>query len=1088
MKVIRIFIALNFLIFVFNHVQAQVKMWEEPIVIPTWEIGTAEVNPTFSWSASFRKQTKPIYPYAFKEILTNKKSERTYKGCWLENEFIKVLVLPEIGGRLHGAQDKTNDYNFFYWQPTIKPALIGMTGAWISGGIEWNFPTGHRPTGFSPMSYRLTENPDGSKTIWVGETEWIYRMRWVVGITVYPGKSIIEAKVRLLNPTPLPHSFYMWATTAVNANENYQAIYPTRLMAEHGKYEFFHWPVDNGVDISWWKNSPNASSYFAMEMEEFFGGYDHGKQAGTVLTGNKHIVIGKKLWTWGTSPFGRMWEPILTEGQGPYFEPQAGAYSDNQPDYHWLEPGEVKSYSHFFFPVRDIGPFKKANVNGALNLEVRRNSVKIGVYSTAVLNKGIVRLTKNANIVFEKSVLVDPANPFVHELKIKNTLDWKEKYTLSLFTMDGEELLSYTPEIHPQVEFPEPAEVFSAPEQIQSNDELFHTGEIIYKFRDSQKARSYFREVIKRDSGDSRSHILLAELDVKQGKYKSALDHLEFAEKRDTDNGKIFYLKALVHERLGDYETAYNDYYRSVHFGRFLPQAYERIARLDLRNGDYRKAINHIGRAIENNSLNAQLWALKATALRLNNDLALAEEAAGRALELDPLHPWALHEVILSLKNSGKPYNEKLKLLTGVLYGDYHCYIELALQYLNSGLYQDADSVLELADENEIKDRALIDYYQGYAKYLMKQDTEAKGRFAEARRRPVDDIFPFRLETIDVLRKAIEIDNQDATACYYLGLVYAGIAELDSAVAFWQKAVNLDPKNGRAWRCLGLGHFTYFGRELNLSKAREYYQKAFELLPEDSRILLEFERVKEALGEDVNERLAFLKQHRSVVESRDDLLVKMLDLMVRNADYEKALQYYTKHHFHNWEGQYSIHNAYMEACIGMAEAASSPSQALELYNRACKYPENLEVAPREPNLRGFLYYPMAMLHLELSNTAEAQRLLDIAASEVTKIPTVVNYYQALTLRAKGETSMAETVISQLEREARQLIEGEAEGYIGKSQKIKQALGYYYLSKVFEMKNNKEKAQEYTATARKIFPLIEREALIHAQVTFAGAHQ
>jgi hypothetical protein len=340
--------------------------WEEELVIPTWQIGDSEVNPTFSWSSS----REDVYPYPYKEILLDEQTEKTYRACWLENEFIKVLVLPEIGGRLHGAVDKTNNYNFFYWHPTIKPALVGMTGAWISGGIEWNFPHGHRPTGFSRVQHRIVENGDGSKTVWVGEPELVQRTRWIVGLTVHPGKSVIEARFRLMNPTTLRHSFQMWATTAMNTNDDFQAIFPTRLMTGHGKTEFFHWPVHEGGDISWWKNVPNAASYFALEPGAFFGAWDHGRRAGTVITGNPHLMVGKKFWTWGTSPSGRIWDTILSDGEGPYLEPQAGVYSDNQPDYHWIEPGEVKAFTLYFFPVRDIGPFKVANVDGALNLEV----------------------------------------------------------------------------------------------------------------------------------------------------------------------------------------------------------------------------------------------------------------------------------------------------------------------------------------------------------------------------------------------------------------------------------------------------------------------------------------------------------------------------------------------------------------------------------------------------------------------------------------------------------------------------------------------------------------------------------------------
>ncbi|MFQ6115965.1 MAG: DUF5107 domain-containing protein, partial [bacterium] len=460
---LRLFTILIFNWLIVSLMFAQVQVWEEPIIIPTWEIDPAETNPAFPWTFVNRRMDKQIYPYPYQEILTSNKVDKTYTACWLENQFIKVLVMPEIGGKLYGAKDKTNDYNFFYWQPTVKPALIGMTGAWVSGGIEWNFPTGHRPSTFSPVSHQLVENADGSKTVWVGETEWVYGMRWIVGITVHPGRSVIEAKVRLLNPTSLPHSYYMWATTATNTNENYQMIYPTRLMTNHGKFEFYQWPVNEGINISWWKNVPNASSFFAMELGDFFGGYDHGKQAGTVLTGNKHIVIGKKFWTWGTSPFGRMWDWILSDGEGPYVEPQAGAYADNQPDYHWLQPGEVKSYSHFFFPVRDIGAFKQANVHGALNLEFQGNLVKIGAYSTSILDPGIVRLTQKGKTIFEEKTRIDPARPFVHEMKVKGGSENQESITLSLLNQDEVVLVSYTPQILESLPFPEPAKVYEHP-------------------------------------------------------------------------------------------------------------------------------------------------------------------------------------------------------------------------------------------------------------------------------------------------------------------------------------------------------------------------------------------------------------------------------------------------------------------------------------------------------------------------------------------------------------------------------------------------------------------------------------------------
>ncbi len=1075
-----IFFSLAVLLFS-NQLNAQeVKVKVESKIIPTWEIGPPEVNPSFSWSSS-----RNIYPYPLKEILTNNKVNKTYKACWLENEFVKVLILPEIGGRLHGARDKTNEYNFFYWQPTIKPGLVGMTGAWISGGIEWNFPHGHRPTGFSPVSYRLVENDDGSKTVWVGESEWVYRMRWIVGLTLYPGKSVIEAKVRLQNPTRLRHSFQMWATTAVNANENYQAIYPARIMAGHGKHQFWNWPLHNGTDISWWRNIPNASSYFATEKEDFFGGYDYDKNAGTIITGNKYIVPGKKLWTWGTSPSGIIWEKILTEGQGPYFEPQAGTYSDNQPDYHWIEPGDVKSYSHFFYPVRDIGPFKQANVNGALNMEFCGDEIKIGAYSTSIMKSAKIRLNRNGKSVFEKNLNINPSKPYIHQVEVKDASKNQESFTLSLLDENDIVLVSYTPKFPEKSSFPEKALVYDEPENIKTNDELWHAGDITYKFRNPNRGRAYFTEAIKRDPGDSRSRISLAEMEIKRGKYRAALEHLDTAEKRDPDNGKLFYLRAFAEEALGDYESAYTHYYRSVYFKEYLSIGYRQIAGLDLRSGDFCKAIEHIDKSIEFNALNQNLRCIKASALRLNGDIAAAEQAAKLALELDPLDMYALNELILTLEKQGKNNDMFKDEIRRILLDDSHFYIELACSYSNFGLYNDAAEILKRYNREHRNNIALTSYYIGYLMSKMGKTKEAVQWFKTGKEQPVDYVFPFRLEALEVFEEALKYDSKDAAAHYYMGLVYAGIGEVDDAISHWHTALKFNPGNARALRNLGL---SYFHSGQDLKDAKQYYENAFKLAPEDSRILMELDRVKEALGESPAERFSFLKRHKKIVEMRDDLLTSMLNLMVKTGQYNDALSYYSTHHFHNWEGRYTIHNSYMEANIRLAEDAKTPEEALKFYLNACEYPENLEVAPREPNLRGFLYYPMSKLYSQLGRKKESVRLLEITAKESTAKPTLSNYYQALALQDLGQSEKAEKILTGLKEEGQRLIDGQFKEYVRKNGAFLEALGYFYLSKFYKANDEMQKARENLNKAESIFSMIEREALIYTQIAFASARQ
>ena len=214
--------------------------------------------------------------------LTEEKVNKEYRQVCLENEYVKVCVLPELGGRIFEAKDKTNGYDFFYKQSVIKPALIGMTGAWISGGVEWNIPHHHRASSFLPVRVKTEEHADGARTIWIGEMELRDRMRWAVGLTLRPRSSVLEAQITALNTSPFANSLLYFANVAVHANENYQILFPprTRFATQHAKREFIEWPLGRqvyngidytrGVDLTWWKNHPSPVSMFAWNGTDDF--------------------------------------------------------------------------------------------------------------------------------------------------------------------------------------------------------------------------------------------------------------------------------------------------------------------------------------------------------------------------------------------------------------------------------------------------------------------------------------------------------------------------------------------------------------------------------------------------------------------------------------------------------------------------------------------------------------------------------------------------------------------------------------------------------------------------------------------------
>jgi tetratricopeptide (TPR) repeat protein len=378
----------------------------------------------------------------------------------------------------------------------------------------------------------------------------------------------------------------------------------------------------------------------------------------------------------------------------------------------------------------------------------------------------------------------------------------------------------------------------------------------------------------------------------------------------------------------------------------------------------------------------------------------------------------------------------------------------------------------------------LASYYKGYFSSLQGNSEKAADYFKEAATAPVDNVFPFRVETISVFRRALELNPEDGRSHYYLGLVFARLADVDSARMHWEIATQLDPDNPRAWRNLGLA---YSIKDSDLRKARGCYEKAFELASQDSRILLELDNVKKAGGETPVQRLAFLRDHQPVVETRDALLATMINLLNQQGEYSDAVSFLESNHFNSWEGGYSIHNAYMEANIGLARSATDPEDALAYYRKACEYPENLEVAPREPNLRGFLYYPMAKLHQDLGEREEAERLFKITAGEVSEYATLADFYRALALRDLGKLKDAEAALLRLEQEAQALIAGNSEHY-RRGDNLGTALGHYYLSKVFEVRGEIEEASENLKTAGSLYPGVERQAVMTAQRVFARAHQ
>ncbi|MFL5747306.1 MAG: DUF5107 domain-containing protein, partial [Niastella sp.] len=435
-----------------------VKVWQENITIPTYGIGAPDKNPMFFEKRVYQGSSGVVYPHPVIEKIYDEKQDKTYNGLFLENEYLKIMILPELGGRVQMAYDKIKRRHFIYYNQVIKPALVGLCGPWISGGIEFNWPQHHRPSTFEAVDWSIEEHEDGSKTIWVNEVERMFRTKGMAGFTLHPGKAYLEIKAQLYNRTPLPQTFLWWANPAVKVNDDYQSVFPPDVNAvfDHGKRDVSTFPIATGTyykvdyspgtDISRYKNIPVPTSYMAINSDyDFVGGYEHDTQAGVLHVANHHVSPGKKQWTWGHSDFGVAWDRNLTDEDGPYIELMTGVFTDNQPDFSWLMPYEEKTFTQYFMPYRELGLVKNASKDLLVNLEKDNDNLVIKLFATSKQHELTLELFNSAGkSLLNEVVEVSPEKLYTRSIAVdKETTP--ENILFVLTNAAGKEVLRYEP-------------------------------------------------------------------------------------------------------------------------------------------------------------------------------------------------------------------------------------------------------------------------------------------------------------------------------------------------------------------------------------------------------------------------------------------------------------------------------------------------------------------------------------------------------------------------------------------------------------------------------------------------------------------
>jgi len=1004
-----------------------VNAWSEKVTIPTYRIGEPDKNPMFLEKRVYQGSSGVVYPYPVIDRVFDEKHDKEYTAVYLENRYLKVMLLPEIGGRVQMALDKTNGYHFVYYNRVIKPALVGLTGPWISGGIEFNWPQHHRPSTFEPLDWCIDENTDGSKTVWCAEIERMSRTKGMHGITLYPDRAIMEIRVQLYNRTSEPQTFLWWANPAVHVHDEYQSVFPPDVHAvmDHGKRDVSDFPIATvvyykvnyfpGTDISRYKNIPVPTSYMAYHSDfDFVGDYDHRLQAGMLHVANHHIVPGKKQWTWGSGDFGQAWDRQLTDEDGPYIELMCGAFTDNQPDFSWLQPGEEKSFRQVFLPYKQIGPAKNASTEAVVNLEIDGRQAKVGVYVTRP-RRATVRLTHQGQVLYGRLLELTPEQALVEIVELPEN---SKPQDLTLAVLDGDvELVSFTPLPDERPAIPAPATPARPPHEIASNEELYLNGLHLEQYRHATYApEPYYQEALRRDPLDSRCNNAMGLLLYRRGAFAEAEPYFRKAIKRLTlrnpnpYDGEAYYNLGLCLKMQGRYPEAYDAFHKAVWNAAWQDSAYLELARLDCRAGHLEAALEKLEGALSRNGRHHKARHLKIAVLRRQGETHSAAREIEHALSLDRVEYGAMWERYLLGGDPG---------FQNTVRGDANTCIEIALDYAHAGLWQEATGVLGSARQSD----PMLSYILGWVQVQAGDEAQALEAFKEAAGIPPDYCFPNRLEDVLALEAAIRLNPQDGRAPYYLGNYWYAHRRYHEAIAAWEHARQIDPSYPTTHRNLGLA---YANKRSDLSQAQQSLETAFALNRADARLLFELDQLYKKLNWSPQVRLEHLDQYPHLVHQRDDLSIERITLLNILGMPDKAYEALMRRNFHPWEGgEGKTTGQYVTCLVEKARRLIEQgkyTQAMDCLAKAQSYPHNLGEGKLYGALENNVLYYLGCAWEGLGDRDLAQQHFQRATVGLSEPSSALYYndqppdmifYQGLAHKKLGNTAQAAGIFHKL---------------------------------------------------------------------------
>jgi tetratricopeptide (TPR) repeat protein len=885
-------------------IHAQVRVWEGVLPLPTYEEGAPDPNPPFDQFATGRFN----YPYTLRNEITNSRTEHAWRTVYLENEYLKCSVLPDVGGHVYTCLDKISGQPMFYANPSIKKARIGYRGAWAAFGVEFNFPVSHNWVSMSPVNFAYASHEDGSASVIVGNIDRVYGMEWTVELTLRPGWTVLEQRTTLSNRSDARHRFYWWNNAAVQAWDDSEIQYPMRFAAAHGFAEIQRWPVDaQGKDLSVIRNQTDGpvSLFVHGSRENFMGVWHPHTNTGTAHFSEYAEVPAKKIWSWGVDGDGLDWRKALSDNHSAYVELQAGLFR-NQETYAFLEPRQTISFKEYWMPVRDTGGISRANLTGVVHLERSKGALAVVFNANRrIPGATITVLNETTSLLIERADLA-PERVWKKEIPIPNGAT---KLTFELKSGDGVILLEQTddqydwvPEskikIGPQVSYKIPEEGRRTADdwlQFGKNAEL--NGNLLAAVQTYGKALLKFPGSFELQKAAGR-------LDASLNRFDEALPRLQEVHDRNTSDTEISYYLGVAYEGLDRQEDAADAFQEALRLPNYRAAAEMHLAEVQARAGKLQKAKEFLTLNLQSTPEDLRAAEELTAVLNALGETKEAESLAKERLARFPLSDFLREEL-------GSPNLVHLA-------GDPYRVLNMAYEYARLGLYQRAVAVLsreypsvtpDQAEPGTVapQDHPLVVYFRGYCREKLGESPEKD--YAQASRLSTLYIFPNRLEDQRALRAAIRKNEKDATAHYLLGTWHFARGQNDAALSEWKRARALNPKIPALQASTGLA----------LLRVKQEFASALDAFEEgmanDPLNTVNYSGALTALallGKSAAERVNVLDRYPDLSRMPTPLVYELALNRAEQGNYEAALDVFKNRFFGREEGGTNVRQVWME--------------------------------------------------------------------------------------------------------------------------------------------------------------------------------